>query len=168
MLKNRIIPFSWLPASWGLRGVTREIAEVEYYYVGKERDWKLLTLKYEGTELELKRLEFKKKYQEITDIEYEKQRATLKGDPWVKILTTEYDPSEPLTGSFELDWNEHFIKSLDDAGYVGVTDEEIVDQWLSELCRNVATEQYGGVGDFDEQAEEAMNSRKNFNAKKEQ
>ena len=25
------IPFGWLPASWGLKGKSRELAEAEYY-----------------------------------------------------------------------------------------------------------------------------------------
>ena len=32
------IPFSWLPASWGLRGTSRELAEAEYYLSGYELD----------------------------------------------------------------------------------------------------------------------------------
>ena len=28
------VPFSMMPASWGLKGKTRAIAEAEYYYVG--------------------------------------------------------------------------------------------------------------------------------------
>ena len=32
------IPFSWLPASWGLRGKSRELAEAEYYLSGYELD----------------------------------------------------------------------------------------------------------------------------------
>lgn len=35
------IPFSWLPASWGLAGKTRQIAEAEYYYSGYELDIEL-------------------------------------------------------------------------------------------------------------------------------
>ena len=32
------IPFSWLPASWGLKGHSRELAEAEYYLSGYELD----------------------------------------------------------------------------------------------------------------------------------
>jgi hypothetical protein len=32
------IPFSWLPASWGLKGKSRELAEAEYYLTGYELD----------------------------------------------------------------------------------------------------------------------------------
>jgi hypothetical protein len=32
------IPFSWLPASWGLKGKSRELAEAEYYLTGYDLD----------------------------------------------------------------------------------------------------------------------------------
>ena len=34
-MKNKI-PFNWLPASWGLKGKSRQIAEAEYYLDGRE------------------------------------------------------------------------------------------------------------------------------------
>lgn len=43
MKKKKLIPFSWLPASWGLSGTTRAIAEIEYYYdPGYEKDMALI------------------------------------------------------------------------------------------------------------------------------
>jgi len=44
-------------------------------------------------------------------------------------------------GFFELDWNEYFVLQLRTAGYSGTTEEEVVDQWFSELCRNVGAEE---------------------------
>lgn len=32
------IPFDWLPASWGLKGKSRELAEAEYYLTGYDLD----------------------------------------------------------------------------------------------------------------------------------
>jgi hypothetical protein len=32
------IPFGWLPASWGLKGKSRELAEAEYYLTGYDLD----------------------------------------------------------------------------------------------------------------------------------
>ena len=43
-------------------------------------------------------------------------------------------------GFFELDWNEYFVLQLRSAGYTGETDEVIVDQWFTELCRNLGAE----------------------------
>lgn len=66
-----------------------------------------------------------------------KERATEKGEPWIAVLDTHINKENIKNGFFELDWNEHFIVQLRKSGYKGNTDEEIVDTWFSELCRNV-------------------------------
>lgn len=160
-MAKKLIPFRWLPASWGLTGVSRDIAKAEYELEGEELERVLNKLKHEGTQqYPITELEIDKKYGKIEGNEYEKKMATLKGEPWVCILTTNYDPSDPLTGSLDLDWNEEFIKSLEDSGYLAPNDYEVVDMWLTELCRNMATETYGGVGDFDERAAATLEQMK--------
>ena len=66
-----------------------------------------------------------------------KERATENGEPWIAVLDTHINKENIKNGFFELDWNEHFIVQLRKSGYKGGTDEEIVDAWFSELCRNV-------------------------------
>ena len=39
----------------------------------------------------------------------EKEIATAKGEPYVKVLETNVDKENPKYGYFELDWNEHFV-----------------------------------------------------------
>lgn len=58
--------------------------------------------------------------------------------PDVKILKFDFDPANPKIGSLELDWNKQFIKLLIDHGYRGNSDEELVDKWLNDVCRNIA------------------------------
>jgi hypothetical protein len=58
--------------------------------------------------------------------------------PDVKILKFDFDPANPKMGSLELDWNKEFIKLLIDHGYRGNSDEELVDKWLNDVCRNIA------------------------------
>lgn len=70
-----------------------------------------------------------------------KERANEKKEPWVEVLETHVNAENPRNGFFELDWNEYFVLQLRSAGYVGETDEQIVDQWFSDLCRAVGTEQ---------------------------
>jgi hypothetical protein len=71
-----------------------------------------------------------------------KQLATERGEPYVNIDRVIIDPVHPGQGGFELDWNEFFVARLVKAGYAGKTDEDIVDQWFSDVCRNVALEIY--------------------------
>ena len=63
-----------------------------------------------------------------------------KKEPWVGVLDTHVNPENVRNGFFELDWNEYFIVQLKQAGYVGDTEESIVDQWFQDLCRNIGEE----------------------------
>jgi hypothetical protein len=70
----------------------------------------------------------------------EKELATERGEPYVAILGMEVDYDNISEGAFELDWNEKFVANLIRAGYQGKTDEDIVDQWFQQVCRNVVME----------------------------
>jgi hypothetical protein len=70
-----------------------------------------------------------------------KEIATANKEPFVSVLTTHVNPDNIRNGFFELDWNEYFIVQLKQAGYTGESEELIVDQWFSELCRNVGAEE---------------------------
>jgi len=69
-----------------------------------------------------------------------KDRATARKEPWVAVLDTKVNKDNVRNGFFELDWNEYFIVQLRSEGYTGSSDEEIVDQWFQELCRNIGNE----------------------------
>jgi hypothetical protein len=69
-----------------------------------------------------------------------KELATQNKEPWVTVLETHVNKENIRNGFFELDWNEYFIVQLKQSGYKGNTEEEIVDAWFSELCRNVGNE----------------------------
>ena len=81
--------------------------------------------------------------------------ATTAGEPYIEIVTMELNSENPSLGSFELDWNEHFVKKLRAMGYPGKTDEIVVDLWFQDVCRNILLETYeqeqanraGGSGD---------------------
>ena len=70
-----------------------------------------------------------------------KERATEKKEPWVAVLETHVNKDNLRNGFFELDWNEYFVLQLRTAGYIGETEEEVVDEWFSELCRNLGAEE---------------------------
>jgi hypothetical protein len=69
-----------------------------------------------------------------------KERATKNKEPWVAVLETHVNQENVRNGFFELDWNEYFVLQLKQQGYQGSNEEEIVDQWFQELCRNVGAE----------------------------
>lgn len=74
-----------------------------------------------------------------------KEIATENGEPYVAILNVELDPENIGAGAFELDWNDKFLAQLVRAGYQVKPNEpenEIVDRWFQDVCRNVVLETY--------------------------
>jgi hypothetical protein len=71
-----------------------------------------------------------------------KDIANENNEPYINILSVEIDPTNIGNGAFELDWNDKFVANLVRAGYKGKTDQQIVDQWFQDVCRNVVLETY--------------------------
>lgn len=69
-----------------------------------------------------------------------KELATEKKESYIAVLDTKVNKDNVRNGFFELDWNEYFIVELRLAGYQGETEEEIVDKWFQDLCRNIGNE----------------------------
>ena len=69
-----------------------------------------------------------------------KELATERNESYIAVLDTKVNKDNVKNGFFELDWNELFIVELRLAGYYGDTDEEIVDKWFQDLCRNIGAE----------------------------
>ena len=68
----------------------------------------------------------------------EKEKATARGEPFVKVVEVNIDPENPGQGYFELDWNQLFVAQLLEAVYSGKDEEEIIDSWFTNLCRGIA------------------------------
>ena len=71
-----------------------------------------------------------------------KERASLKGEPWVAVLDTHVNKDNIRNGFFELDWNAEFVLQLKQSGYglEGDPEEEIVDRWFRDLAGNMLSE----------------------------
>jgi hypothetical protein len=124
-----------------LRLKHKKITELAYYR-------NLAELIDDPKQKELALLELDYKEGKVKEVEYQKKSATLKGEPWVIVLSMDFDHKNSLEGSFELDWNDLFVEQLKAEGYKGVSPDKIVNQWFMEVCRNVAMEEFDGVGDF--------------------
>lgn len=132
------IPFWMLPASWGLKGKTREIAEAEYHYSGQELEEKLAEINaVTPEEKQIAKLSVKLKYEEISQDAFDKSVASINKEPWVNVIKMGVSPADVTQGYFELDWNEEFIIMLQGAGIEGKSDEEIVNKWFNGVCRTV-------------------------------
>jgi len=75
--------------------------------------------------------------------EAEKTLATKKGEPYINIVSMDMEPGDTANiGSIEMDWNQNFIEMLQQNGYIGVSDEDAVDQWFRDVCKHVILETY--------------------------
>lgn len=86
---------------------------------------------------------FKKKPPEPAPVESKEEKPRKprkkKSGPQVKVLKFDFDTENPRLGSMELDWNDDFVELLKTHGYKGETPEAIVDAWLTDVCRTIAT-----------------------------
>jgi hypothetical protein len=127
-------------------------------------DKNLISLIKDERERQIALLDLQKQEGSITELEYAKSSATLKGEPWVTVLSMDFGGKKSLEGSFELDWNEIFVESLKKEGYEGLTADSIVNQWFMEVCRNVALEEFDGTGNFSADSEANLETVKRWNS----
>ncbi len=81
--KNKLIPFRFFPASWGLVGQAYDEAEAFYSLNGEDLERKLVDIRTsDSTQNKLAHLELDKKYAKIDayDYDYEKTRLTSGGE----------------------------------------------------------------------------------------
>lgn len=97
----------------------KQLIEIEYADNEKEK--------------ELKLLECDKKYNKVDDIEYEKRLNDINKNPWAKIKFNYDEQKDPGNIQTEIVYNEYFIKKLQEQGYSGNSNEEIVQAWLSQV-----------------------------------
>ena len=142
MAKKTKVPFSMMPASWGLKGKSRAIAEAEYYYEGQELEEILATIGADtDIDKEIAKLDVQLKNSKIGKYEHEKQVAELKEEPYVNVLKLDVNPENAKAGYMELDWNDHFVKFLHENGYRGENDEDVVNKWFNDVCRTVLVQE---------------------------
>jgi hypothetical protein len=127
-------------------------------------DHALVAMIKDKSEREQALIDLQKQEGSITELEYAKSSATLKGEPWVTVLSMDFGGKKSLEGSFELDWNELFVESLKKEGYEGLTADSIVNQWFMEVCRNVALEEFDGTGNFSADSEANLETVKRWNS----
>ena len=66
--------------------------------------------------------------------EYNKRKAILKNEPWAEIVNSGLDLDKGIEGFyFEMDWNPQWIEFLRLHGYVGHTDDQLIEEWLADL-----------------------------------
>ncbi|EON7637185.1 hypothetical protein FOI42_RS01930 [Escherichia coli] len=106
----------------------------------KEYDMEVIELMPEGDDKRLKAIEYAYKYDEITQQEYSKEIYTLRKEPWIDLdVILNPDTNEV---EFVFDYNEYFWKKLKAEGHPGTDEEEIIDNFVRDLGRKLATDDY--------------------------
>jgi hypothetical protein len=91
----------------------------------------------EGVDRKLALLAIDYEHGKLSEHEYQKQRAALKQEPWICIVNSGFDPHQGIDGVFfEFDWNQQWIEYLRSHGYTGHTEEQVVDDWFTDVCRS--------------------------------
>ena len=118
----------------------QEISKYDYDIACAELD-------FSGSELVIKKLDIDLAQGKITSQVFERKKADALGQPWVSMPVISWVPENASRTYFELDYNEHFIKYLQDNGYSG-TEDEILNRWLNDVCTAVASESGSPGRDF--------------------
>ena len=127
-----------MPASWGLKGKSRAIAEAEYYYEGEDLEKALAEIDAESEDDKvLAALDIDLKNGRIGREQYDKRRAEILEEPYVNVIHMDVNPENAKAGYIELDWNDHFVKFLHENDYTGTSDEDVVNKWFNDVCRTV-------------------------------
>jgi len=115
-----------------------EAAAVEAAKLAQESEKKAEELFFKAKEAEeaVARAEADQLEQERLAKISEKDRATERQEPYFKVIGFHTNPENPRFGFWELDWNQYKVTELKEWGYYGETDEEIVNQWFTDVCRD--------------------------------
>jgi hypothetical protein len=140
-----------------------KVIEIDYKHAmidERGRDVRLAKLEGNDALREEKLLEVEYKYGDIGEKDYKKKLATIRKEPWVDVIVAGFSEENPTEGGFQLDWNDEFIEYLQNAGYLAPSEEETVNLWFSEVCKNIALDAFDGLGDINELLDEAEQKRK--------
>lgn len=74
---------------------------------------------------------------EEADDRTSKEKATDACESYIDVVNLDLEKDDLSKGFFELDWNTDFVDDLRTAGYTGKTEEDVVDQWFTELCTSI-------------------------------
>jgi hypothetical protein len=82
MSRKKLIPFEWLPASWGLKGKSKDIAAAEYYLSGYELDAELARINFgdNSKEFTKKIIELDLQYSRIDSYTHDIKIAEIEND----------------------------------------------------------------------------------------
>lgn len=130
---NRITEYEHKKSILEIRYNNKELSEKEY-------DYELIELLPEGDDKKKAAIECAFKYHEITESEYSKELYTLRKEPWMDF-NVDYN-AETNQVEFIFDYNEFFWKKLKSEGHPGNDEEEIIENFIRDWGRKIASDEY--------------------------
>lgn len=94
---------------------------------------KILMKNSNKKDLNLKLLELKYKHKKIDELEYNKEKNDILEKPWA-VFKMNYDENIDANNlGIEVVYNKCFIDKLQKMGYTGLSEDDIVEGWLSQV-----------------------------------
>lgn len=75
--KKKLIPFKWLPGSWGLSGKSFDRAEAEYYFEGIDLKRRMVEIDHTGDELKIELMRLDNEEGILSDYDFAMQSSEL-------------------------------------------------------------------------------------------
>ena len=149
MKKKRLIPFKYLPGSWGLTKQVYDEAEASYYYDGEELDNLLndIRYKYSRDETAYKKAKASTllKYNHINDYEYEVRIKTADGTVLSDKAILELKHAHKMISDYDFE-----------IGVIDLIESEDEDDEIKKKVARLGVElRYGNMNEYDHDVEVA-------------
>lgn len=105
----------------------------------REHDTEVIEDMQDGVNKRLAALDFALKYKEISELEYQKEKHTIEGEPWCNFDAEVDKNTGEIIISF--DYNELFCKYLRDSGYPGITNDDVIDSYIRDWGRKLSSDE---------------------------
>ena len=116
---------------------------LKYHYehiTEQEYEIRNIDLMPDTDEKRIAALEYNLKYKKITEKEYQKELSTIKKEPWFDFDVEFNEDDNDIVMTF--DYNVYFWKKLKADGHPGNDEHEIIDNFIKDWGRKLATEDY--------------------------
>ena len=155
ILERQLLDINLNNESDEVRSLKKFELDLRYKHITEqEYDEKVLTFhspKMPEKELKVAQLNIQKKYNKLSEEQYNKEKASILEEPYVRVAEIKTDPANPAFGGIILDWNEAFVKYLEEHGYGPHPDPaSTVEHWFNDVCKNIALDAFDGIGDTSE------------------
>lgn len=123
--------------------------ELKFDIISREEyDYNILDFIYDKNSYDWRKakIDLDLKYGKISEQKWNNADATIRGEPYFEVISGKFETKDNESAStgmfaFEYDYNSIFVERLKEEGYTGYTDEQIVDEYFKELCKQLAYEE---------------------------